>query len=84
MKPRDLPIPTLLTPALALLAIAVTTMTAVQAAADPVILNTRSRILDPARPNAHQVVERPVALNPAHTALVASDMWVKHQCPDAT
>ncbi|MBL9129135.1 MAG: hypothetical protein JNL97_15905, partial [Verrucomicrobiales bacterium] len=53
-------------------------------AADPVSLDTRSRVPDPARPNETLVVEKSVLWDPARTAVVVCDMWDRHHCPDAT
>ncbi len=53
-------------------------------AADPVPLNTRSRVPSPTQPDQIQIVEKPVLWDPARTAVVVCDMWDKHHCPDAT
>ncbi len=81
MNPRPFPFLASVVLSIALLAAAAT---AAQAAADTVVLNARSRFVDPARPDSIQVVEKPLSWNPANTAVVVCDMWDKHHCPDAT
>jgi len=52
--------------------------------AEPILLRTRSRSVDPAVSDAAKVSHQPVLWDPGRTAVVVCDMWDKHHCPDAT
>lgn len=52
--------------------------------AEPITLQTRSRVPDPADPNESRVVESAVTWDASRTAIVICDMWDRHWCPDAT
>ncbi|MBC8002214.1 MAG: hypothetical protein H7X97_06465, partial [Opitutaceae bacterium] len=52
--------------------------------ADSLVLKTRARQQSSADTNQFNVIEKPVAWDPARTAIVVCDMWDKHWCPSAT
>ncbi|MBC8001057.1 MAG: ThuA domain-containing protein, partial [Opitutaceae bacterium] len=52
--------------------------------ADSLVRKTRARPQASADTNQFKVIEKPVAWDPARTAIVVCDMWDKHWCPSAT